>query len=208
MEKLCNECRDREKCVKPCEIVEKFLWEDNHVMEKHFLSKIVCYPLKKEVQFSGITEEELGGFSEEDVVPWSSEDLRLTQTAVFVERFFNKMPCKELAERFGVKENTIVCMYKRAVEQLEIMIQAMDARREGLKATRKSKFTDDQKFFLLTQMFGFNGYEVAQIFGLDHRVVSMKVKRMADKYLEKFKLMEPEAKKVALTDPENVQGLF
>jgi len=63
-----------------------------------------------------------------------------------VERFFNKVPCKELAERFGVKENTIICIYKQAVEQLEKMIRAMDARREGLKATKSYHFTDDQKF--------------------------------------------------------------
>jgi DNA-directed RNA polymerase specialized sigma24 family protein len=142
--------------------------------------------MNKEVQFSGITEEQMDSFSEEDVVPWSSEDLKLRKTTVFVERFFNKVPCKELAERFGVKENTIVCMYQQAMEQLERMIQAMDARREGLKACKKSKFTDEQKFFLLIQIFGFNGYEVSKIFGLDHRIVSMKVKRMTDKYLQRF----------------------
>jgi DNA-directed RNA polymerase specialized sigma24 family protein len=189
-EKLCDECKTREDCVKPCKLVNEILWKDNRVMERHYKSSIVCYPLGKEVQFSGITEEQLDQFSEEDVIPWSSEDLTLRKTAVFVERFFNKTSCKELADKFGVKENTIVCMYKQAVEQLEKMIEAMDARREGLKACKKGKFTDDQKFFLLIQIFGFNGYEVAKIFGLDHRVVSMKVKRMTDKYGAAFK--EPE----------------
>lgn len=183
---LCTECKTREECVEPCEVVNKVLWKDNRVMEKHYASNIVCYPMGKEVQFSGLSEEQLDGFSEEDVIPWSGTDLKLRQTTVFVERFFNKVPCKELAERFGVKENTIVCMYKQAVEQLEKMIEAMDARREGLKACKKGKFTDDQKFFLLIQIFGFNGYEVAKIFGLDHRVVSKKVKRISDKYLQGF----------------------
>lgn len=182
MEKTCNGCDRREECSTPCKEVRKILWKDNRVMERIYESKIVCYPLKKEVQFCGITAEQLDSFSEEDVVPWSSGDFRLTQTGVFVERFFNKVSCKELAERFGVKENTIVCMYKKAVEQLEKMIDAMDARREGLKATQKGKFTEDQKFFLLIQIFGFNGVEVAKIFGKDHKVVSMKVKRLADKY--------------------------
>lgn len=186
MEKLCDQCKTRSECVEPCKVVNSILWKDNRVMERHYASKIVCYPMGKEIQFSGLQEEQVDGFSEDDVVPWSSEDLKLRKTTVFVERFFNKVPCKELAERFGVKENTIVCMYAQAVEQLEKMILAMDARREGLKACKKGKFTDDQKFFLLIQIFGFNGYEVAKIFGLDHRVVSMKVKRLSDKYLRGF----------------------
>jgi DNA-directed RNA polymerase specialized sigma24 family protein len=186
MEQLCTECKTREECVEPCKEVKKILWENNRVMEHHYASSIVCFPLNKEVQFSGISEEKLNGFSEEDVIPWSSEDLTLRKTTVFVERFFNHVSCKELAERFGVKENTIVCMYKQAVEQLEKMIDAMDARREGLKACKKGKFNDDQKFFLLIQIFGFNGHEVAKIFGLDHRVVSMKVKRLTDKYIQRF----------------------
>lgn len=187
----CNGCKTRDECVKPCREVNKILWQDNQVMEKHYENRIVCYPMKKEIQFSGITAEKLDSFSEKDVVPWSSGDLRLKKTAVFVERFFNHVSCKELAERFGVKENTIVCMYAQAVEQLEKMIEAMDARREGLKATQKSKFTDDQKMFLLTQIFGFNGYEVAKIFGKDHKVVSARVKRMTDKYSPLFSWESP-----------------
>ena len=186
MEKICSECTDRDECVEPCKVVDKILWEDNRVMERHYRSNIVCYPMKKEIHFSELKEEVLDGFSEEDVVPWSSADIRLRMTTVFVERFFNKVSNKELAERFGVEENTIVSMYKQAVEQLEKMIRAMDARREGLKACKKSKFTDDQKFFLLIQVFGSNGREVGEMFGLDHKMVSMRVKRMTDKYLRGF----------------------
>jgi hypothetical protein len=62
----------------------------------------------------------------------------------------------------------------------------LDARREGLKATKGDKFTDDQKFFLLVSIFGFSGNEVARMFNQDHRRVSMKVKRMSDKYEAAF----------------------
>jgi len=186
MEQLCTQCKTREECVKPCKAVDTILWKDNRIMERHHTASIVCYPVNREIHFSELKEEVVDQFSEEDVVPWSSEDLTLRKTIVFVERFFNKVPCKELAERFGVKENTIVVMYAQAVEQLEKIIDAMDARREGLKACKKSKFTKDQKFFLLIEIFGFNGYEVGKMFGLDHRYVSAKVKRMTDKYRERF----------------------
>lgn len=200
MEKTCNDCKTRGECVKPCKLVDKILWKDNRIMERYYASSIVCYPMNKEVQFSGITEEKLDGFSEEDVVPWSSEDLKLRKTTVFVERFFNKVSIKELAEKFGVKENTIVCMYSQAMEQLEKMIQALDSRREGLKACTKSKFSDDQKFFLMVQIFGFNGHEVAKIFGLDHRIVSLRVKRLTDKYIRGFSGEAPK-EKAPVEDP-------
>ena len=120
------------------------------------------------------------------MVPWSSGDFRLTKTTVFVERFFNKIPCKELAERFDVKENTIISMYRQAIEQLERIIKALDARREGLKATKSGRFTDDQKFFLLTCVFGFSQTEIAKMFGRDRNMVNKKVKRLSDKYAALF----------------------
>ena len=57
-----------------------------------------------------------------------------------------------------------------------------------MKATKGTdRFTDDQKYFLLVSVFGFSGAEVARMFNLDHRRVSMKVRHMADKYEALFK---------------------
>jgi len=190
MEKDCGTCEGRDACVIPCKAVDKILWKDNRVMEKKGYAGIYCYPQNHEVHFSEITEENRASFSGEDVIPWSGGDFRLRKTTVFVERFFNKVPCKELAERFGVKENTIVCMYAQAVEQLWRMIEAMDARREGLKATKSYNFTDEQKFFLLVAIFGFNAVEVSKMFGQDRKMVSHKVKRMSDKYRAVFTAAE------------------
>jgi len=156
-------------------------------MERHYEDHIVCYPKNEEVHYSELSEKAM---DELDIAPpfsWSSGDARLRQTTVFIERFFYKTPCKELAERFGVKENTIVCMYARAVESIEKIIAAIDARREGMKATKSDRFTEDQKYFLLVSIFGFSGAEVARIFKKDRNRVNMKVKHMADKYEDLFK---------------------
>jgi len=156
-------------------------------MEKHFEDHIEVYPQHVwEIQFSGMKDHIVDDFSLDDVVPWSSEDRKLRKTTVFIERFFNKVPCKDLAERFGVKENTIVCMYAQAVESICKILNAMDARREGLKATKSSRFTDDQKMFLLVAVFGFNAVEVAAMFDKDRKIVSRKIKLMADKYRAAF----------------------
>ena len=181
-EKRCTNCDKRAECKTPCKTVNAILWAENRVMERHFGDVIVCYPMHGEVHFSEITERQLEDFSDKDVIPWASGDARLRQTTVFIERFFNKVPCKELAERFNVKENTIVCMYARAVESVEKIIEALDARREGMKATKSDRFTDDQKYFLLVSVFGFSQIEVARMFNRDRNRVNQKVKHMSDRY--------------------------
>jgi len=184
----CKECNNRNQCKKPCEAVNKILWKDNHVMEKHFPDSIIVFPgSTRERHFSELTDKQLDEISEIDVIPWSSGDMNFTQTKVFIERFFNKVPCKELAALYGVKENTIVCMYKNAVERLNKIIKTMDARREGIKAMKPQRFTNDQKIFLLVHVFGFSQMEVAAMFNMDRNKVNMVVKRMADKYGELFK---------------------
>ncbi|HNZ65249.1 MAG TPA: hypothetical protein PKJ10_05380 [Smithella sp.] len=157
-------------------------------MEKHFSDAIIVFPGNaKERHFCELTDKQQDQISESDVIPWSSGDMSFTQTKVFVERFFNKVPCKILAERYGVKENTIVCMYKNAVERLDKIIKTLDARKEGIKAMKPQRFTDDQKIFLLVHVFGFSQMEVATMFNVDHRIISKKIKHMTKKYSEAFK---------------------
>lgn len=199
---LCRNCEKRGTCKKPCPAVEKLLWKDNRVMERHYSDKIVSYPQKKEVRFSEMSEQYFPNegksrkqteddFSEDCIIPWSSGDCRLRHTTVFIERFFNKTPCKELAERFGVKENTIVCMYAQAVEQLEKIINAMDARREGLKAVRPcNRLTEDQKIFLMVTVFGFSQAEMGRIFGKKDHIINLKMRKMKEKYADLFSVID------------------
>ena len=189
----CESCDHRETCQKPCDAVNKILWENNRVMEKQYHDFSICFPKNEEVHFSEITEQQIDEFSENDVVPWASGNYRLRQTEVFVERFFNKTPCKEIAERFDVKENTVVCMYAMAVKQLKNIVEALDARRTGVKALAPDKFNEEQKWFLLNTVFGFTQNEIAEMFGKNRNVVGKRVKRMSDKYSELFqeKAMSP-----------------
>jgi hypothetical protein len=184
---MCGECAKREECKKPCDKVNALLWEDNRVMERiSSKGNIFTYPQGPEVRFSEITEAQVEGFSGDDVVPWAGSDFRLRQTEVFVAHFFDKVPYKELAERFRVKENTVITMYRQAVGHLSKLVAAMDARREGLKSVKSYNFTFEQKAFLLVALFGFNAVEVGKMFGQDRKMVSAKVKRMSDKYKALF----------------------
>lgn len=183
---LCIDCESRTKCKQPCRSVDEILWHENRVMERHYQDRIVCYPLGKEIHFSELPDGMADEFSTDDAIQFNTGQCRLTKTAVFIDRFFNKVPCKDLADRFGVKENTIVCMYKQAVEQLERLIETLDMRKAGIKAMKPEKFTDDQKFFLLAHVFGFSQVEVARMFNRDKNMINQKVKRMADRYAAAF----------------------
>ena len=173
-------------------------------MEHRYQDHIEVYPgHKQEVHFCELTDKQLDEMSDDDIVPWSSGDARLTKTAVFIERFFNRRPCKELAERFGVKENTIVCMFRDAVDSVENIIEALDSRREGVKAVKSDKFTEDQKIFMLSCVFGFTQEEVARMFNCDRRVINRRVKRMSDRYQALF----AERKESPIEDPPITEKL-
>lgn len=183
---LCADCKKRDRCKRPCKEVERLLWADNRVMERQYQDKIVCYPKNQEVHFSELEARQVEAFSSDDIPEFRTEDLRLRKTAVFVDRFFNRMPVSLLADKYGVEENSIVSLYKQALEHVEKIVEALDARREGVKATKPDKFTDDQKFFLLSHVFGFPQAEVARMFNRDRSVVNQKVKRLADRYAALF----------------------
>lgn len=93
-------------------------------------------------------------------------------------------------------------MFKQAVESIEKIVEAMDASREGLKACKSDHFTEDQKLFLLVSIFGFSGVEVGRMFNQDHKRVSLKVKRMSDKYAAAFKEPVPKSAYAGLSSSE------
>jgi hypothetical protein len=192
MATLCEDCDKRDDCRTPCEAVKWYLWQDNPgVMEKHEIGRIVVYPKRGEVHFTELSDMVRDQIDDTDVFPWAGAQHRLKKTAIFVERFFNKTSYRELAERYHVKENTIVTIYRQAIEQLAKMIEAIDARREGLKAVQTRNFTEDQKLFLLVEIFGFNRVEVARMFKRDHKAICGKLKRMSDKYKAAFSNPSP-----------------
>lgn len=186
----CSDCEKRTECKKPCGPVWDILSKDNQVMEHHFADHIRVFPgSSRETHMSSLTEKQLSEISSADVVPWSIGDWNFTQTKIFIEVFFNKASRKELADYYGVKENTITCMYQNAVERVNKIVKKLDARREGLKAMKPGKFTDDEKLFLLVHVFGFTQREAAEMFNLDKNRVNMVVKRLADKYASAYEGM-------------------
>lgn len=199
---LCDDCDMKDCCETPCQKVRDILWKDNRVMERRFGDCIVCYPKGKEVHFSDLDQGQLNQFSSDDVVPWTTEDFRLTQTKVFVERFFNHVSCKELAERYDVKENTVVAMYRDALKQVEKLLKVMDSRKQGIKAMRPDRFTEDQKLFLLSCVFGFTQAELSRMLNISRSIINVKVNRLAKKYGPLFEgVKDEDEKEIPIEDP-------
>jgi hypothetical protein len=184
---LCNDCGQRDHCQTPCKAVQEAMKQDNPgVMEKHTTRRIMVFPKSREKHFTELSGPEADQMNDCDVFPWASAEHRLRKTVVFVERFFHKTSYRDLAERYHVRENTIVTIYRQAIEQLAKMIEQLDSRREGIKAVQTKNFTDDQKAFLLVEVFGFNRVEVARMFKRDHKALCSRLKRMTDQYKRAF----------------------
>lgn len=179
---ICEACKNRESCKTPCDEVNKILWKDNRVMERNFGDFIMCYPQKKEVHFSEVTDYKLDEFSDDTVFPWSSGDYKLRQTNVFIDKFFNRASTSELAEKYNVRDSVISTMYKNSLERIEQILGLLDLRASGIKNIKPDRFTEDQKMFLLVHVFRFNAAEVAEMFHHSKNHTSGKLRRMADKY--------------------------
>jgi len=198
---ICETCEKRESCKTPCKEVNNILWKDNHVMERYYNDSIVVFPPFREVHFSAVNDYDVEDFATTDAFPWSSENCELRKTAVFIDRFFNRMSYEEMSEKYCAPINTLRSAYFKCVSRLEETISVLDTRREGIKAVMKQKdvFSEDQKYFLLVDVFGFTGKEVAEMFKKSRPTINKKVNRMREKYTELFHAQETEESKSADT---------
>ena len=140
-------------------------------------------------------------FSNEDRLTFSTEELKLSQTAFFVERFFNGLSPDEIAEKYGTKRAAVYQGYHKAKGQIESLLDQIDRRHTGLKAARssKKKFNRDEQAFLLYQVFGFTMQEVGEMLGLHRRTAEVKVKRLVETYRKAFETVNAAGE----TDAEN-----
>jgi len=69
---------------------------------------------------------------------------------------------------------------------IDLSLETMDAKRVGRRALSDKHFTDDQKWFLMRDVFGFSSQDIAQMAGMSLSRVNVRIKRVRDKYKEMF----------------------
>jgi len=158
------------------------------VMERRFKDRIVFYAQGREINFGALDEFKPDHFTYDDTQDlFRSGKARLKRTAVFIDRFFYKRSIQDLAEKYGVKKNTIACMYRDAVNQINKILDILDQRRKGLKAvSHRNRLSDDEKYFLLIHVFGFSCSEVAEMMEISPKALTQRMNRRFKGYREQY----------------------
>lgn len=192
---LCKRCDHYSICDKPCVHVEKILCQGNPKMaefkDKHNNS-IVLMNAKKEFRESSLGAVQDDGKESPDLMHAYSTindsafmvgDHKLTQAAVFIDRFFKKRLFRQIADDRGMTIPAVMNIYRQAENRIARIIEAID--RSELAKGREPviKMPKRIKIFLLHVLFGLTNAEISRLIGLKHRRVSDYVNRMWDSLL-------------------------
>ena len=174
---ICRECSKRDECKDLCPDVKKLVKQE--VYEKAKRDHIMLIPNHGMHCFSNFGDAAfLDHLTEDDAIKFSTDAIQLNMTKIFIERFFNKRSIKDIADQLGCPENTVATHYKHAVDKIMEMVALLELRNEGIKAVRKRRYTPGQEAFLLINIFGFTGEDVARIRGVAKSTVSKCLTRM------------------------------
>jgi predicted DNA-binding protein YlxM (UPF0122 family) len=184
----CASCDTRPECSSMCDSLKQEMKKVGQVMERHGKNTITVYPsFWREVQASCMGEAQCNRISNDDAMPYRTDFIKQVKTGIFIERFFNKLPVSEIAEKYEISEQAVRQNYHDAVETVCKIIDVMETRRSGINGLKhRVNFSDKEKFFLLTYVFGFTNQEVADMFGKHRANVSRETRAIADKYREAF----------------------
>jgi len=182
---LCKRCRHRSRCKAPCAPVEKYLAYGTSTPFEIYLRDSVtklCPASKRVVRRSEmVTEydnrekasnEAQRAFSTENDTPFQDLTPRLKQTGIFIDRFFNRMPYAEIAEKYATSEHNAQCLYQNAVKRLDKTVKAMD-RIELAKANGKrlESLPTRERVRILYCGLEMSVTEIARFIGINHSAV-------------------------------------
>lgn len=199
---MCAKCRHRNKCKEPCAFVEAILTEDNRppfyernttgqddtpiriIKSKNHRHEINQTNLDQYAGPAPADDDEprrqTEPFSTEAENPFVSYQPKLSQTTVFINRFFLGRPYEDIASDLEVSVDTVVSMFKRAKERLFEALYFADNRQATIKrfesirrrnGAKFGKLTKGQRWFLMHDIFDLSVKEIADMEGATvHRV--------------------------------------
>jgi hypothetical protein len=205
----CRKCSNRRACKAPCFFVEKYLefknrspFEQNNVIfpdsrrtrrESDFEMLESGKPSNGAVRaFSNwqnwIAEFKGGstpGLHIEQPSPFiNGIDISLKQTGIFIDRFFHRMPYKELAEKYDTTVSGVAKLYVNAKDRIKKTVEAMD-RVELAKSngTPLAKMPKSMRVFLLHTVFGLSNGEISRLLGMHHTLVHRFINTVKDRII-------------------------
>lgn len=186
---FCDDCEKKPNCKSLCKPAQKMVFTPSQT-EKRTRDKIIMFPHNsREMNFASTPEvlRQEADFSGEECLKINTDALETNMSNVFAERFFNKRSFNDIADQMNIRPGTAASYFYRACEKIEKLFSILDGREKGLKwlvnKNNLEKFTDDEKAFLLSHVFGFKSKEIADILGGPSQSRwKGKIKALADKY--------------------------
>jgi len=206
---MCEKCRNRKWCNEPCAFVVQILVEDNkppfyeHKAIGQDDQPIIIIKSKNhryEVNESNLQQDEKQiddgpddintVFTTEADNPFASYSPKLSQTTVFIMRFFERKPYEEIAEALEVSVDTVRSMYRNAKERLITALIFADTRHTTVKRFQSTisrnektfgKLPKSQRWYLMYAIFGLTMEEIASLESSTPNQVHHAVKDVSDR---------------------------
>ena len=120
-------------------------------------------------------------------------EVKHTQTALFVDRYFKGYTYKDLVTKYDIKYETAKEMYMKAKNRVLAVLEKADDthRSDGHKEAWKrygeagGKLTKKAQYWILAKVLGMMPYEIAELYGVNKTAVSSGISKVSKKISEK-----------------------
>jgi hypothetical protein len=196
LEGLCRECPHFSGCRRTCKPVQVLLndgnpgpaeWSHPHPISgaPQGIRVLQHDPRCRNVTSLGDAARTIeAAFSTENRPAFPDFDAELTQTRVFIERFFWGESYADIATRYETTEKAVRELYRRAKLKILEILEAIDNRRHVERFFDQSLtefFTKGQRWFLLHRLFGLRLTAIAELDGAEVGNVKNAVQEVEDR---------------------------
>ena len=208
---VCDKCKHKETCARPCWFLETLLSEETIGIDKPTGNEITYYGVSywekrfseifpatlKRLVFEAVDENQVDPENPPDPETPRDErfdDLGYTpqqKTAdIFYMRFFQGKSYREIGKKYAIGPREAANVYGHARKRVIEIIEALDGRDRGIKFCvdrARNGFTNHQKAFLLNKVFGVSFPEIAALLGYKgSSQLSHKINAMTHELREKY----------------------
>ena len=225
----CSRCRKRKTCKTTCIFVDEILKKDNRPQHYEIdaiglhgedITILKSKNHRYEVNESGLDymysldtdgegwsgDDKVTPFTTEANSPWSDYQPTLTQTTVFMARFFHKKSFEEIADELGTNVGNVQSQCQHAKARMVEALKLADMKentiakyRLALERSQKAtgKLPKYIRWFLMNKVFNLTVGDIAEIENTTSATVASKIRVAYDKIiLGEYRLLEPSPEQI------------